>query len=640
MFQRRLLLLLACIVVTKEGLCSYMTSVCSTELDDDLWDVMSANGKCEPYIGSGSRACDSIFTPGETYVYILNNRLNGSQLSLKQFVAVEVTGFFDTIEQQIICIDISIQVLCTHYYLPCGFNGTVHVPLPICSDACTYLSETLCPAEWLEGINFLKNFADPAFRNDPTLRFPNCNQTDEHIRYLNLSDDCCSNGGITLPDIDTSTSVSYSSLTTSVNQLITSNTLMPASISDTLSFTITPSVALIDTTLLYSVVIPVVIISLLLVVLLVVGIIIGVSICIKRRKNNINKFIESRRGSTRYFGNVIDNEVPAIEEKERIPLNHMYSDYFKEIPSLFIISSKQITLQEMIGQGEFGIVYRAVMTSDDGNVTPVAVKTLKGLFSEGDVDSIIKESVKMSTFDHRNVLSLTGVCLELGQAPCIIMPFMVNGSLLNYLKKERANLTITENNQDDEMTLANVQKQLMTICLQVAEGMTYLSLMKFVHRDLAARNCMIDSNGVIKVADFGLSEDVYLRNYFRQFKNKEKSQQVKLPVKWMAIESLHDGIFSEKSDVWSYGVLMWEVFSLGKSPYPGLDPVGVVQLLDKGNRLTPPNNAACSDEIYKLMLSCWEGDPNERPHFDDLLKSINDIIKPLADYTTLISNEL
>jgi c-mer proto-oncogene tyrosine kinase/anaplastic lymphoma kinase/receptor tyrosine kinase len=611
------------------GLCSHVTntSVCSTELDDNLWNVMryivicynivlllyticSANGTCEPYIGSGSRACDSIFTPGETYVYILNNRLNGSQ-ELLQKLMNQVNGIIALIPER--CVDAGIQVLCRHFYLPCGFNGIVHVPIPSCPDLCKYFSETLCPTEWIEGNSFLKNFALPIYRNDPTLEFPNCDQTDEQIEYLNLSEDCCFSGGI-----------------------------VPAS--DNVTVTISPtSFTPSNDTQLVDVVIPVVVLLSLFIVMLLAGITIGFIFYMRKKKNNATDHSNNQGHgrSSRYaiwaVKSVNKNKALPIKEKEEIPLNHC--EHFKEISPL-LISSKKISLQEMIGQGEFGIVYRAVMTSDDGNVTPVAVKTLKGLFSEGDVDSIIKESVKMSTFDHRNVLSLTGVCLELGQAPCIIMPFMVNGSLLNYLKKERANLTITENNQDDEMTLANVQKQLMTICLQVAEGMTYLSLMKFVHRDLAARNCMIDSNGVIKVADFGLSEDVYLRNYFRQFKNKEKSQQVKLPVKWMAIESLHDGIFSEKSDVWSYGVLMWEVFSLGKSPYPGLDPVGVVQLLDKGNRLTPPNNAACSDEIYKLMLSCWEGDPNERPHFDDLLKSINDIIKPLADYTTLISNEL
>ena len=126
-------------------------------------------------------------------------------------------------------------------------------------------------------------------------------------------------------------------------------------------------------------------------------------------------------------------------------------------------------------------------------------------------------------------------------------------------------------------------------------------------------NFRIDSNGIIKVADFGLSEDVYVKNYFRQWgKDDGNKTIVKLPVKWMALESLHDGLFSEKTDVvsiiffyqinfpttqWSYGVLCWEVFSLGKIPYPGLDPISVIELLDSGGRLLCPSNAACSKEM-------------------------------------------
>ncbi|XP_019862093.1 PREDICTED: tyrosine kinase receptor Cad96Ca-like [Amphimedon queenslandica] len=100
----------------------------------------------------------------------------------------------------------------------------------------------------------------------------------------------------------------------------------------------------------------------------------------------------------------------------------------------------------------------------------------------------------------------------------------------------------------------------------------------------------------------------------------------------MALESIHDGLFSEKSDVWSYGVLCWEVFSLSRVPYPGLDPVGVVELLDTGGRLHTPNNEACSKEIYSLMMSCWSESPDDRPVFSDLVSSINALIEPLAGY--------
>ena len=113
---------------------------------------------------------------------------------------------------------------------------------------------------------------------------------------------------------------------------------------------------------------------------------------------------------------------------------------------------------------------------------------MKGLYSKEDVDSIMEESLKMSSFDHPNVLSLIGVCLDLGQAPHIVMPFMARGSLLSYLKKERPILTIAETSDDD--IVLNARKQLLSMCLQVSRGMLYLAQRKFVHRDLAARNCM------------------------------------------------------------------------------------------------------------------------------------------------------
>ncbi|CAI8021113.1 Tyrosine-protein kinase transforming protein SEA [Geodia barretti] len=237
----------------------------------------------------------------------------------------------------------------------------------------------------------------------------------------------------------------------------------------------------------------------------------------------------------------------------------------------------------------------------------------------------------MARFDHPNVMKLIGVSLSMDTIPFLLMPFMANGCLLSYLRKNRPELTVK--NDMTELIPENGSR-LLSMCLQIAKGMEYLAFKKFVHRDLAARNCMIDLNNVIKVADFGLSEDIYARNYFRQTEENEEGP-VKLPVKWMALESLNDGVFSEKSDVWSFGVTCWEVFSLGKNPYSGVDSFSLVRYLERGERLDRPLNAACSQEIFDMMSKCWEEHPEERLTFSQLVTVISTSLEGMAGYLEL-----
>ena len=134
-------------------------------------------------------------------MYIPKRRLGGSQYLLRKFTE-QVQSFFPSVPPR--CQDIAIKVLCTHYYLPCGTNGTIHVPLPICPDVCRYMSETKCPDIWLFTANFLiSNQVDPQYRNDEGIKLPSCNSTDEMIDYLNLTSDCCSNGGVIIPQPST-----------------------------------------------------------------------------------------------------------------------------------------------------------------------------------------------------------------------------------------------------------------------------------------------------------------------------------------------------------------------------------------------------------------------------------------------------
>ena len=155
-----------------------------------------SNGNCELYLDSSSNItspCDQIFTPGVDYVYIPNNRLYGSQKRLR--------GFADDMESALLhlplkCRDVAIRLLCYNYYLPCGYNGTYYVPQFVCSEFCIYVSQSLCSAEWRNGAIFLESRLNIIYPNEKTLKLPDCNHTDEHISYLNLSNDCCYNGNI------------------------------------------------------------------------------------------------------------------------------------------------------------------------------------------------------------------------------------------------------------------------------------------------------------------------------------------------------------------------------------------------------------------------------------------------------------
>ena len=152
--------------------------------------------------------------------------------------------------------------------------------------------------------------------------------------------------------------------------------------------------------------------------------------------------------------------------------------------------------------------------------------------------------------------------------------------------------------------------------------MDYLSSQKFVHRDLAARNCMLDSDLSAKVADFGLSRDIYEREYY-----SSDNKKCKLPVKWMSPESLEKGSYNTKTDVWSYGVLVWELLTRGVTPYPDVDNWEILNYLKQGRRM--PRPAFCPELLYYILLRCWSDDPKQRPTFTDLVDEIQSLIAKL-----------
>ncbi|XP_068921570.1 tyrosine-protein kinase ABL2 isoform X4 [Petaurus breviceps papuanus] len=245
-----------------------------------------------------------------------------------------------------------------------------------------------------------------------------------------------------------------------------------------------------------------------------------------------------------------------------------------------------ITMKHKLGGGQYGEVYVGVWKKYS---LTVAVKTLKEDTME--VEEFLKEAAVMKEIKHPNLVQLLGVC-TLEPPFYIVTEYMPYGNLLDYLR---------ECNREEVSAVV-----LLYMATQISSAMEYLEKKNFIHRDLAARNCLVGENHVVKVADFGLSRlmtgDTYTAHAGAKF-----------PIKWTAPESLAYNTFSIKSDVWAFGVLLWEIATYGMSPYPGIDLSQVYDLLEKGYRMEQPEG--CPPKVYELMRACWKWSPSDRPSF-------------------------
>ncbi|XP_075152585.1 tyrosine-protein kinase Btk29A isoform X1 [Haematobia irritans] len=266
------------------------------------------------------------------------------------------------------------------------------------------------------------------------------------------------------------------------------------------------------------------------------------------------------------------------------------------------IHPMELMLMEELGSGQFGVVRRGKWR---GSID-TAVKMMKeGTMSE---DDFIEEAKVMTKLQHPNLVQLYGVCSK-HRPIYIVTEYMKHGSLLNYLRRH-------------ETTLIGNMGLLLDMCIQVSKGMAYLERHNYIHRDLAARNCLVGSENVVKVADFGLARYVLDDQY-------TSSGGTKFPIKWAPPEVLNYTRFSSKSDVWAYGVLMWEVFTCGKMPYGRLKNTEVVERVQRGIILEKPKS--CAKEIYDVMKRCWSHGPEERPSFRVLKEQLALVAQTLTD---------
>ncbi|NXG36898.1 TIE2 protein, partial [Dromaius novaehollandiae] len=295
-------------------------------------------------------------------------------------------------------------------------------------------------------------------------------------------------------------------------------------------------------------------------------------------------------------------------------------------PTIYpVLEWNDIKFQDVIGEGNFGQVLKARIKKD-GLRMDAAIKRMKEYASKDDHRDFAGElEVLCKLGHHPNIINLLGACEHQGYL-YLAIEYAPHGNLLEFLRKSRVLETDPAFAITNSTASTLSSQQLLHFAAHVARGMDYLSQKQFIHRDLAARNILVGENYVAKIADFGLSrgQEVYV-----------KKTMGRLPVRWMAIESLNYSVYTTNSDVWSYGVLLWEIVSLGGTPYCGMTCAELYEKLPQGYRLEKPLN--CDDEVYDLMRQCWREKPYERPSFAQILVSLNRMLEERKTYvnTTL-----
>ncbi|XP_076004360.1 insulin receptor a [Genypterus blacodes] len=291
------------------------------------------------------------------------------------------------------------------------------------------------------------------------------------------------------------------------------------------------------------------------------------------------------------------------------------------------VGRDKISILRELGQGSFGMVYEGIAKDiiKGESETHVAVKTVNESASLRERIEFLNEASVMKAFSCHHVVRLLGVVSK-GQPTLVVMELMTHGDLKSYLRSLRPD---AENNPGRPPPTL---KEMIQMSAEIADGMAYLNAKKFVHRDLAARNCMVATDLTVKIGDFGMTRDIYETDYYR------KGGKGLLPVRWMAPESLKDGVFTAHSDCWSFGVVLWEISTLAEQPYQGLSNEQVLKFVMEGGFLDRPDN--CADRLHNLMQMSWQYNPKMRPAFQEIIEMLReDLHHSFQDVSFFYSEE-
>ncbi|KAL9983806.1 hypothetical protein ACROYT_G006036 [Oculina patagonica] len=298
------------------------------------------------------------------------------------------------------------------------------------------------------------------------------------------------------------------------------------------------------------------------------------------------------------------------------------------------IDRSQITLREQLGEGAFGLVMRgdAVGLPDMPSTCSVAVKMLKADATENELADLLSEMDTMKDIGkHKNIINLIGACTQNGPL-FVVVEFAPHGNLRQFLRERRP--SEYQHSRQSYSGPSLTMRDFVSFAFQIARGMEYLGTRKCVHRDLAARNILVGEDYVMKIADFGLARNVRDLEYYR------KTTDGRLPIKWLAIEALFDRVYTTQSDVWAFGILLWEIFTLGGSPYPGIPVEKLFDLLKSGYRMQKPQN--CPSNIYDIMLNCWDENSTNRASFTELRKQFDAMLSSMTskEYLEILAQSI
>lgn len=288
---------------------------------------------------------------------------------------------------------------------------------------------------------------------------------------------------------------------------------------------------------------------------------------------------------------------------------------FHECVSELAVQRQRIRLHDVQLEGTFGRVYRGLYTDANGKDEQVFVKTVTDQASAVQISVLLHEGLSMYGLNHKNILTVRAVSVEQHAEPFLLYPYNNSKNLKKFLQ----NCKTTES-----ISYTLTTREIIDMTLQIVNGMQYLHKNRHLHRDVAARNCLVDPQLKIQIADNALSRDLFPSDYHCLGDNKNR------PIKWMAVESLECKKFSTASDVWSFGVLLWELLTLCQQPYADIDPFEMSAYLQDGFRLTQPIN--CPDELFTVMACCWALAPNERPTFSQLSVFLNEFNNQLVKF--------